>query len=58
MADTDEITNRSVHSAIEKDEPTTDRFKSLYLREMILQTYQINLYGGIEDESTNRSTQS
>jgi hypothetical protein len=26
MIGTDELTNRSVHSAIEKDEPTTNRF--------------------------------
>jgi hypothetical protein len=32
MAGTDELTNRSVHSAIEKDEPTTGRF-NLYSSE-------------------------
>jgi hypothetical protein len=26
MTDTDKLTNRSVHSVIEKDEPTTDQF--------------------------------
>jgi hypothetical protein len=26
MTDTDELINRSVHYAIEKDEPTTDQF--------------------------------
>jgi hypothetical protein len=39
-----ELINRSIHS--------------LQLREMILQIDQINLHGEIEDEFTNRSTQS
>jgi hypothetical protein len=32
MAGTYELTNRTIHSAIEKDEPTTDRF-NLYSSE-------------------------
>jgi hypothetical protein len=43
MTDTDDLTNRSVHYVAEKDELTT---------------YQVSHYGGTEDESTNRSTQS
>jgi hypothetical protein len=57
MTDTDELTNISVHYVAEKDEFTTS-VSSFQLREIILQTDQINLYGGIEGESTNRSTRS
>jgi hypothetical protein len=53
-----ELTNRSVHFRVEKDELTNISVQSWQLRETILQTDQINLYGEIEDESTNRSTQS
>jgi uncharacterized protein YcfL len=51
-----ELTNRSVHFRVEKDELTNISIQSWQLREMILQTDQINPYEGIKDESTNRST--
>jgi hypothetical protein len=53
-----ELTNRSVYFRVEKDELTNRPVQFLQLREMILQTDRISLYGEIEDESTNRSTQS
>jgi hypothetical protein len=53
-----ELTNRSVHFRVKKDELTNISVQSLQLREMILQTDQISLYKEMEDESTNRSTQS
>jgi hypothetical protein len=53
-----ELTNRSVHFRVEKDELINRSVQSLQLREIILQIGQIDLYGEIEDESTNRSTQS
>jgi hypothetical protein len=52
------FTNRSVHFRVEKDELTNIPVQSLYVREMILQTDKISLYEEIEDESTNRLTQS
>jgi hypothetical protein len=42
---------------IVKDKLTNRLIHSLQLREMILQTYQINLHGEIEDEFTNRLPQ-
>jgi hypothetical protein len=41
---------------IVKDELINISVQSLELREMILQTDQINLNGEIKDEFTNRST--
>jgi hypothetical protein len=52
------FTNKLVHFRIEKDELTNKSVQTLWLREMILQIDQINLYEEIEDECTNRSTQS
>jgi hypothetical protein len=52
------LINGSVPFRVEKDELTNRSVQSLQLRETILQTNQINLYEEIEDESTNRSTQS
>jgi hypothetical protein len=51
-----ELTNRSVHfgqdndSKLIENELTNRSVQSLQLREIILQTDQINLYGEIEDE--------
>jgi hypothetical protein len=53
-----EFLNRSVHFRVEEDEFTNRSVQSWQLRETILQTDQINLYGEIEDDSTNKSTQS
>jgi hypothetical protein len=59
-----ELTNRSVHfrqnseSRLVENELTNRSVQSLRLREMIVQTDQIDLYGEIEDEFTNKSTQS
>jgi hypothetical protein len=51
MSDIDELTNRSVHTVIEKDEPTTDGSIFIVLRDN-LTTDQINLCGGMGGEST------
>jgi hypothetical protein len=53
-----EVTNKLVYFRVEKDELTNSSVQSWQLQEMILQTDQFNLYEEIEDESTNRSTQS
>jgi hypothetical protein len=58
MTDIYELTNRSAHSVTGKDEPTTDRFNLYNSERRPYKTDQIDLFGGIEDKSTNRSTQS
>jgi hypothetical protein len=66
MADTDEVTNRSVHSVIGKDESTIDQF-NLYnserrpykqIRSISTEGWKMSLLIDLEDELTNRSVQS